>query len=502
MRRFVPFTLLLACLLLLLIPAAAAADGTTTRHRPCPRQRRRLHVYAERDRLHEDHGLLHRHLPAAPSAAGPTPKSTPSCSRTPKASLTTTWTFGRALRGHQPEPGAGAGGPDVRRQDLLLHRDAVRRRSALPSRRGLHVCPDRLDEHRGRRDGRRAPQRRRVLPAADHHELAERHPPVAGDLGPRRRHVGRVRELGGLRLLGRNWEEVANNWSVERTPPVVTSVSLADSPACGQWITTAPEIWNGAAQPNEWTNILTDLCPMPGSLALGDAQAWYTWSYSDSAATISTPAYAFASALNPAASGQNLSFQPEAGASVSYSFVGSTLKWLYAKGPGGGTATVVVDGVSRGTVDQYAADTDCRWQLTLAGLDAGGHIGRRDQRRRPLPRRLRRPDRRRRRAADRGEPQRRLHQVRVGDGRPRGSVGRQLTSTWRPPTPPRRSRSPAGRHLAVRAEGGRRHRRGVDRRRQAGAGRPSSTKPRGRTEEERQGRQEDRRSQEQCPSAG
>jgi hypothetical protein len=179
-----------------------------------------------------------------------------------------------------------------------------------------------------------------------------------------------------------NWEDyaysrdsamVAENWSVEWTAPVVTNVPTIDPRAWGKWITTMPQIWNGAAQPNVWANILSDQFPMPGSLAVGDAQAWYTWSYGDSAATTSVPAYAFATKLNAAASGQSFSFQNEPGAQVSYAFVGDALTWRYAVGPDGGTATVVVDGMTRGTVDQYAADMGYGRQLTLAGLGVGAH---------------------------------------------------------------------------------------------------------------------------------
>jgi hypothetical protein len=126
-------------------------------------------------------------------------------------------------------------------------------------------------------------------------------------------------------------------------------------------------------QPNVWGNILTDTYPMPGSLSVADAPAWDTWGYTDSAAATSTPAYTFGTRIEPTASGQSLSFQPEPGAAVSYRFVGDGLTWLFAKGPSGGTATVTVDGVVRGTVDQYAPDMAYRWQWTLAGLGAGDH---------------------------------------------------------------------------------------------------------------------------------
>ena len=93
----------------------------------------------------------------------------------------------------------------------------------------------------------------------------------------------------------------------------------------GEWLTVEPYIWNGAARPNFWHDPTVDTWPRPGSLSPTDAPAWYTWAYTDSAATTSRPAYAFGSAITPEASGQSLSQAREPGATASYTFVGDAL---------------------------------------------------------------------------------------------------------------------------------------------------------------------------------
>ena len=99
---------------------------------------------------------------------------------------------------------------------------------------------------------------------------------------------------------------LVSHGSLKWKPPVVSNASTAG--ATGQWLTLLPAIWTGAARPNVWGDIGYDTYPMPGSLSLTDAPAWYTWSYSDSAASTSAPAYSFAATITPQASGCSVSY--------------------------------------------------------------------------------------------------------------------------------------------------------------------------------------------------
>ena len=58
---------------------------------------------------------------------------------------------------------------------------------------------------------------------------------------------------------------------------------------------------------------------------------------------------------------------------VSFAFSGTAVSWVSAMGPAYGKAQVLIDGVARGTFDQYAAST--AWQTThdFTGLGAGQH---------------------------------------------------------------------------------------------------------------------------------
>ena len=61
------------------------------------------------------------------------------------------------------------------------------------------------------------------------------------------------------------------------------------------------------------------------------------------------------------------------GAYARYSFTGSSITWHSLRGPDQGKATVFIDGVSKGTFDQYASTRVYRTGRTFAGLGAGRH---------------------------------------------------------------------------------------------------------------------------------
>ena len=180
-------------------------------------------------------------------------------------------------------------------------------------------------------------------------------------------------------VAARGGPVLVDDHAVTWGPPVVSNASAAG--AAGKWITVMPYIWNGAARPNVWYDPSIDAYPMPGSLTVSAAPAWYTWAYTDSAATTSAPAYTFGALITPQASGYSLAFQKEPSATVTYTFVGDTLSWLYAAGPGGGTVTLSVEPPAGSdaptqmwTVDQYAPTMEYGRRLDLSGLGAGEHI--------------------------------------------------------------------------------------------------------------------------------
>ena len=59
-------------------------------------------------------------------------------------------------------------------------------------------------------------------------------------------------------------------------------------------------------------------------------------------------------------SGGSLRYATAAGASANYTFVGSSVAWVSALGPGRGSAAVYLDGVYRATVSLYAATAASR----------------------------------------------------------------------------------------------------------------------------------------------
>ena len=62
-----------------------------------------------------------------------------------------------------------------------------------------------------------------------------------------------------------------------------------------------------------------------------------------------------------------------AGARATYTFTGTSLKWYTVRGPDQGTATVTIDGLSYGTVNNYRATPLFGGFISFAGLGAGSH---------------------------------------------------------------------------------------------------------------------------------
>jgi subtilisin family serine protease len=76
---------------------------------------------------------------------------------------------------------------------------------------------------------------------------------------------------------------------------------------------------------------------------------------------------------SPNASGGLYRSSGTAGATATFTFTGTGVDWVTTTGRGWGRAQVLIDGVSRGTVDLYA--TTARWQTlrSYAGLSPGTH---------------------------------------------------------------------------------------------------------------------------------
>jgi hypothetical protein len=76
--------------------------------------------------------------------------------------------------------------------------------------------------------------------------------------------------------------------------------------------------------------------------------------------------------VDSAASGGSYRTSQKATATATFAFTGTSVRWATRKGPDRGFATVIVDGVSKGTVDLYAA-TPVNATLSYGGLTSGNH---------------------------------------------------------------------------------------------------------------------------------
>lgn len=77
--------------------------------------------------------------------------------------------------------------------------------------------------------------------------------------------------------------------------------------------------------------------------------------------------------LNAAASGGSYRTSSKAGAKMSFTFTGTKIEWVTAKGPKFGNARVLIDGTDKGVFDLYASAL--KWQVAIPfeGLSGGQH---------------------------------------------------------------------------------------------------------------------------------
>jgi hypothetical protein len=73
------------------------------------------------------------------------------------------------------------------------------------------------------------------------------------------------------------------------------------------------------------------------------------------------------------ASGGTYRISGTAGAQVTFSFTGTAIDWVTALGPAYGQAQVLIDGVSKGTVDLYQAASQWKVLQSYTGLTPGSH---------------------------------------------------------------------------------------------------------------------------------
>jgi hypothetical protein len=201
---------------------------------------------------------------------------------------------------------------------------------------------------------------------------------------------GSLNRSTGVSNVWANWDDyvwsraeagavkMTDNYSVEYVPPIVTPVNNISANLKGRWYNVGPEIWTAAAVPNVWTDISLDQYPKPGSLpytGTNSAPAWFTYAYTDSAISDANtkPGYMWPNVTSASASQRNFSAEAATSATLTYNFYGTSLKWIYTKGPRAGIASVKIDGAEAGPVDQYAAAVTYKQSTTFSGLSAGNH---------------------------------------------------------------------------------------------------------------------------------
>lgn len=168
--------------------------------------------------------------------------------------------------------------------------------------------------------------------------------------------------------------ELANNWAgLEYYPPVVSDATILASggapktPRPATWYMIGPEIWTSAARPNVWNAIAADNYPKPGNLAYNANPLWYTYSWPD-AGKADTVGYIAGTTANLNASGHAFNTAVNTNETITHTFYGTSVTWVYNKGPSAGIAKVTIDGGAPVTVDQYNASGQFKQSTTFGGL--------------------------------------------------------------------------------------------------------------------------------------
>ena len=159
----------------------------------------------------------------------------------------------------------------------------------------------------------------------------------------------------------------------ERTTLGGTTPDGSANPKSGEWYSVVPQIWPGAAIVSG-KNVVANGNPQPGTVSATTAPLWYTYAYPDASVSTSKPAYFWGAYTWAGSSQRSYSADCARAASFSAQFSGSSVTWVYTKGPGYGIANVSIDGVSKGQVWQFNAGGFLFQQkTTFSGLGAGNH---------------------------------------------------------------------------------------------------------------------------------
>ncbi len=114
---------------------------------------------------------------------------------------------------------------------------------------------------------------------------------------------------------------------------------------------------------------VTDLSGEPATLTQRSFRASVTEEETSAAAS-----YRWRTRTDSAAYGGSYVIERSGGAYARFSFAGRSITWFSLRGPDQGKATVFIDGVSKGTFDQYRATRLYRSGRTFTGLSAGSHV--------------------------------------------------------------------------------------------------------------------------------
>lgn len=176
------------------------------------------------------------------------------------------------------------------------------------------------------------------------------------------------------RVAGSDYDTLSEAWDTIYWPtqvPARVAVNAAGGadPAAGKWYSVTPEVWPSRSVPNVGTNADAQ----PGSIDATKAPLWYTYAFNDSAVATQAPGYFWGTLTNAGASKRNYSTNVSTAASFGCAFSGDTITWVFTKNSNAGIARVRIDGVDKGTVDQYAASRTFKQTAVFSGLGAGNH---------------------------------------------------------------------------------------------------------------------------------
>ncbi len=150
-----------------------------------------------------------------------------------------------------------------------------------------------------------------------------------------------------------------------------TTIGGAGNPKSSEWYSVVPQIWPGTAVPNGQNVVVRQPNPVPS--AATTAPLWYTYSYPDASVTGHPVAYFWGTVGMSGASKRNYSASVSTSASFKAAFSGDSITWVYTTNASCGIANVTIDGVSKGTVDQYSASPVYKATSSWSGLGSGNH---------------------------------------------------------------------------------------------------------------------------------